>query len=131
MAHTHGRDTMPELSLRSEVHRRGMRYRVNCRPVQGVRRTVDLLFTRARVAVFVDGCFWHRCPDHFVMPATNRDFWDQKLASNAMRDRETEQLLSANGWTVIRIWEHEDVELAATRIESVVASRRPSRTRHR
>ena len=124
MLHNRGRDTKPELRLRSEVHRRGLRYLVNRRPVREIRRTADLVFTRARVAVFVDGCFWHGCPEHATMPTRNRDFWEPKLTGTIVRDRETDRLLGEQGWNVIRIWEHELVAEAATRVELAVAARR-------
>src|SRR4051794_2241308 len=76
------RDTRPEVALRSALHRMGLRYRVAVRPVPSVRRTADLVFRRQRIAVFVDGCFWHACPVHFVMPATNVDYWNSKIHGN-------------------------------------------------
>jgi DNA mismatch endonuclease, patch repair protein len=117
------RDTRPELAVRSAVHARGLRYRVAVRPVHGVRRSADLVFTRARVAVFLDGCFWHGCPEHFHMPATNPGYWGPKIAANAARDAETDALLAAEGWTVLRFWEHTLAVEAATRIEGVVRDR--------
>lgn len=120
MLNTRPRDTQPELRLRREVHRRGLRYRVATRPLPTLRRSADLVFPRARVAVFVDGCFWHCCPEHFQMPATNRDFWEPKLTANVARDRQTDLILRAEGWTVIRVWEHELAIDAATRIEDAV-----------
>ena len=122
MLHNRGRDTKPELAIRREVHRRGMRYRVAMRPAKSIRRSADLVFTRTRVAVFVDGCFWHRCPEHFRMPTTNRAYWGPKLEANVVRDRQTDDLLAAEGWTVVRVWEHELAVEAATRIEDVVRS---------
>lgn len=116
-------DTTPELRLRRELHRRGLRYRVDSRlPLSDVRRHADLTFTRQRVAVFVDGCFWHRCPEHGRMPKANADYWDPKLEGNTTRDRDTDQRLTEAGWQVVRIWEHEDVGEAATRIEHIVRS---------
>jgi DNA mismatch endonuclease (patch repair protein) len=123
MLHNRARDTKPELAIRSEVHCRGLRYRVAIRPVGAVRRSADLVFTRARVAVFIDGCFWHRCPDHFRMPATNTGYWAAKIETNEARDRSTDALLADAGWLVLRIWEHEVVVEAATRIEQVVLAR--------
>lgn len=120
MLHNRARDTKPELAIRHEVHRRGLRYRVALRPIEGIRRSADLVFPRARVAVFVDGCFWHQCPEHFRMPATNRDYWEPKLEGNVVRDRQTDDLLRADGWTVVRVWEHELAVEAATRIEDAV-----------
>ena len=110
------------------MHRRGLRYLVNQRPVREIRRTADLVFTRARVAVFVDGCFWHGCPEHATMPTRNRDFWESKLTGTIARDREADRLLGEQGWKVIRIWEHELVAEAATRVEVAVRSiPRPTR----
>ena len=130
------RDTRPELAIRSAVHARGLRYRVAIRPVHGVRRTADLVFTRARVAEFLDGCFWHGCPEHFHMPATNPGYWGPKIAANSARDVETDRLLAAEGWAVLRFWEHTVVVEAATQIEDVVrdrlaALRRPATTAER
>ncbi len=98
------------------------------RPITGIRRTADLVFTRARVAVFVDGCFWHGCPEHFQMPATNRDYWEPKLAANVLRDRETDRLLTKAGWLVVRVWEHEIAIEAASRIQVAVTNARQCRT---
>lgn len=120
-----GRDTGPELALRREIHARGLRYLVNRQPVRTVRRTADILFTRQRLAVFVDGCFWHGCPDHHTVARTNANYWAEKVLRNGERDRETDDLLERAGWRVLRIWEHEDVGTAADVIESMV--RRPTR----
>ncbi|WP_284550187.1 very short patch repair endonuclease [Aestuariimicrobium sp. T2.26MG-19.2B] len=99
--------TSPELALRRELHRLGLRFRVG-HPVPGrPQRTIDIAFTRKRVAVFVDGCFWHGCPLHCVPPKANPDWWQAKLAANSARDRETTDLLELAGWTVVRCWEHE------------------------
>jgi len=117
------RDTRLELAVRSAVHARGLRYRVALRPVRGVRRSADIVFTRARVAVFLDGCFWHGCPEHFHMPATNPDYWGPKIAANTARDAQTDLLLVAEGWTVLRFWEHTVAVEAATQIEGVVRER--------
>jgi DNA mismatch endonuclease, patch repair protein len=119
-----GRDTKPELALRSRLHALGLRYRVSVRPVPDVRRTADIVFTRARVAVFVDGCYWHRCPDHHRPARQNSEFWTEKMEANRQRDTDVNQLLSQTGWQVIRVWEHEDPSEAAQRIEAVVRSRR-------
>jgi DNA mismatch endonuclease (patch repair protein) len=120
------RDTAPELALRSELHRRGLRFRVDRRPVPGVRTRADLVFPREKVAVYVDGCFWHGCPDHGTMPKANADFWGPKLARNQERDREINKALADEGWTVVRIWEHEDSVIAADRVEPVVRLTRRS-----
>lgn len=119
-----GRDTKAELAVRRLVHARGLRYRVNARPEQDLRRTADLLFTRVRVAVFIDGCYWHGCPDHFSMPATNLDYWRSKIGRNRLRDVETTALLEGRGWTVLRFWEHEEPALVANSIIETVRSRR-------
>lgn len=117
------RDTKPEMALRSELWRRGLRYRVDFRAV-GRRRRVDIAFTRAKIAVFVDGCFWHRCPDHASLPKANRTWWIEKLEANERRDRDTDRELVAAGWLVIRVWEHEDPMKAADRVEAVVRAPR-------
>lgn len=116
-----GRDTKPELRLRSLLHRAGLRYLVSVRPVPTLRRTADVVFTKAKVAVFVDGCYWHACPEHRSVPATNRDFWVEKLERNRARDAETVRLLQNYGWTVIRVWEHVPAEEAARLVIEQVA----------
>lgn len=123
------RDTQPERALRSAVHRRGLRFFVARRPVSGIRRTADLVFPGPRVAVFLDGCFWHGCPDHYVPPSTNPDYWRTKIAGNISRDRDTDNRLVAAGWTVIRFWEHETVHEAAATVLQVVTSATANATR--
>jgi DNA mismatch endonuclease (patch repair protein) len=114
-------DTAPERALRAALHARGRRYRVNHRMViAGVAVRPDIVFTRQRLAVFVDGCFWHGCPSHMSWPKSNRDFWKAKIDKNRERDREQDRLLRTAGWTVIRVWEHEDVENALARIQNVL-----------
>ncbi len=113
------RDTKPELALRRAVHAMGLRYQVSKRPIPAVRRTADLLFTRARVAVFLDGCFWHVCPEHFTVSKTNPEYWASKAATNRARDRETDRLLEEAGWAVLRVWEHEDPGEAAERVREL------------
>lgn len=115
-----GRDTEPELLLRSELHRRGLRYRVNRRVARDLRTTVDIAFGPARVAIYVDGCFWHRCPLHGTVPKANRGWWVEKLDANVVRDRRNDKALRERGWTVLRIWEHEDPRVAADRIAEIV-----------
>lgn len=100
--------TTPELLIRRELHARGLRFRVGIKVPGNARRTIDIAFTRRQLAVFVDGCFWHRCPAHSVRPKHNAAWWDQKLATNVARDRDTTELLTARGWHVLRVWEHED-----------------------
>lgn len=115
-----GKDTKPELALRRATHALGLRYRVSVRPLPKVRRTADMVFTRARVAVFMDGCFWHGCPDHHTRSATNADYWAEKVVRNRARDAETDRLLTEAGWTVIRVWEHENPAEAAIRVSETV-----------
>lgn len=119
-----GRDTQAELAVRRLVHATGLRYRVNARPERDLRRTADLLFTRARVAVLIDGCYWHGCPEHFKMPLTNRDYWEGKIGRNQVRDIETTELLEERGWRVLRFWEHEVPASIAASIVDVVRDRR-------
>lgn len=117
------RDTAPEVALRKALWSRGWRYRVDHKVV-GRKRRVDLAFTRLGVAVFVDGCFWHGCPHHATTPKANREWWEQKLAANVARDRDTDRALHDAGWAVIRVWEHEDAARAADLVEQVLVSRR-------
>lgn len=114
----------PEVSLRRELHARGLRYRKNpsVRTSVGVVRP-DLAFPGPKVAVFVDGCFWHSCPTHGNTPGTNRGYWEPKLRRNRERDREATAALIAEGWVVVRVWEHEPLEGAATTVETAVRSR--------
>lgn len=107
--------TKPELALRRELHRRGLRFRVNHPGLPG---RPDLAFTRAKVAVFVDGCFWHRCPQHGTMPRNNRDWWQAKLDRNVARDRAKDAALSEQGWVVLHVWEHETTDAAADRVQA-------------
>jgi DNA mismatch endonuclease (patch repair protein) len=117
------RDTALEKAIRSELHRRGMRFRVQARIIPGLRRTADIVFRSARVAVFVDGCFWHCCPVHATYPKSNADWWRMKLEANVARDRDTDQRLRKLGWLSVRIWEHENVERAVDRVATVVHER--------
>jgi DNA mismatch endonuclease (patch repair protein) len=121
------RDTKPEVALRSELHRRGLRFRKDLPIDLGEgRRSVraDIVLTAARIAVFVDGCFWHGCPDHHRSPRRNPEYWGPKIASNIARDRRVDDALALEGWTVVRVWEHEDVGVAAERIVAVWRSLR-------
>jgi DNA mismatch endonuclease (patch repair protein) len=118
-------DTRPELALRSAMHRIGMRFRVRLAITAGGMRVIpDIVFTRARVAAFVDGCYWHRCPEHGVSPSSNASYWLTKLAGNVDRDRRVDAALAADGWRVLRIWEH-DVTADADAVATAVAARIP------
>lgn len=114
------RDTGPERTLRSELHRRGFRYRVHVRPIPALRRQADIVFSREKIAIFVDGCFWHGCVEHRGSPKRNTDWWRLKIAENRARDADTDRRLADAGWTVIRVWEHEAAEAAAERITDAV-----------
>lgn len=116
MSRQRRRDTAPEIALRRELHHRGLRFRVD-HPLPGMpRRRGDVVFTRARLAVFVDGCFWHDCPLHGTRPTSRAQWWVEKLKRNVARDRDTDARLVAVGWSVLRFWEHEDPEEAADEI---------------
>jgi DNA mismatch endonuclease (patch repair protein) len=117
------RDTRPEIELRSELHRRGRRFRVDCRPDPQIRAKADIVFTKARVAVFVDGCFWHVCPEHQTWPQSNADWWRHKLEGNVARDRRADAALTAAGWDVVRVWEHQSPTEAADQVEVSLARR--------
>ncbi|WP_199809841.1 very short patch repair endonuclease [Streptomyces sp. NRRL S-455] len=117
------RDSHPEMALRRAVHALGLRYRVCKRPLPSLRRTADLVFSRARVAVFLDGCFWHGCPKHHSTPLTHSAYWSNKIRGNQDRDRDTDAQLAAAGWLTIRVWEHEDPVQAAQLIAQSVRAR--------
>ena len=119
------RDTAAEWSLRRLLHARGLRYRVDAVLPGLPRRRADILFPRQKLAVFVDGCFWHGCPEHKTAPKTNAAWWATKLARNVERDRETDAHLVELGWTVLRIWEHEDPERAADLVAAAVRPGHP------
>ena len=111
-----GRDTKPEMAVRRAAHAAGLRFRVDYRPIPELNRRADLVFTRAKVAVFVDGCFWHGCPTHHTIATSNAEFWAQKVTRNRERDAETDRLLGEAGWTVIRAWEHEPADDVVARV---------------
>ncbi|WP_345799930.1 very short patch repair endonuclease [Microbacterium sp. AZCO] len=123
------KNTGPELAVRSLLHARGLRYRTHLRPEPALRRTADVVFTRRKVAVFIDGCYWHGCPEHFVMPKSNLEYWPAKIERNRERDRDTDAALRAAGWTVLRYWEHEPPAVVADDIEKVVHGGQPFRVR--
>lgn len=127
MSRQASRDTNPELAVRRLLHASGHRYRLH-RPVPGLpRRTIDIAFPKAKVAVFLDGCFWHGCPQHATSPKANADWWRQKLDRNIARDRETTAHLVAAGWTVLRFWEHETPVEVADRVAVAVDGIRKGR----
>jgi DNA (cytosine-5)-methyltransferase 1 len=123
MTTTKRRDTGPEIALRSELHRLGLRYRVDHK-IKGTRRRVDIAFPKDRVAIYVDGCFWHGCPLHRTLPKKNREWWGTKLESNTQRDRDTDASLRATGWEVLRFWEHDDPAASAAKVHELLATRR-------
>lgn len=118
------RDTKPELALRRAVHGLGLRYRVDAKPLTQLRRRADMVFSRAKVAVFLDGCFWHGCPEHHTVAKANAQFWADKVSGNRARDRDTDARLAEAGWACVRVWEHEDPHAAAARVAEVVRARR-------
>ncbi|QJW38214.1 very short patch repair endonuclease [Cellulosimicrobium protaetiae] len=122
MSRARRRDTAPEMELRRRLHARGLRYRVAL-PIPGQRRrTIDIAFTRHRLAVFVDGCFWHGCPEHGTSPRANSEWWKTKIAANRARDADSDRLLRSLGWTVVRVWEHEPADRAADNVVEALAA---------
>lgn len=115
-----GRDTGPEMALRRGLHAAGMRYRVNVRLIPGSRKTVDIAFTRAKVAVEVLGCFWHGCPQHHRPSNRNVEFWTTKVAGNVERDQVKRVALEQLGWTLVFVWEHNDLTVAVERVAAAV-----------
>ena len=107
MAATRGKNNRVDRLVRSALHRRGLQFGVQRRLIPGTNRTVDIVFPRARLAVFVDGCFWHSCPAHGTWPKSNVDWWQRKIWQNAERDQDTNRRLRELGWRVVRVWEHE------------------------
>lgn len=116
----------PEVLIRRELHGRGLRFRVNHRGLPG---RPDIAFTAARIAVFVDGCFWHSCPDHGILPKNNREWWQHKLERNVGRDHEKDIQLENMGWTVVHVWEHERPSAAADTIQQLWVSAHGSTAR--
>lgn len=120
-----GGDLKPEQILRSELQKAGLRFRKHVRPLPGFRCEADIVFPRAKLCVFVDGCFWHGCPKHFTCPKTNSSWWAEKIEANRARDRAQNQRLRTNGWTVLRVWEHrisKDVDAVVSKIQALVPS---------
>ncbi|MFF4135241.1 very short patch repair endonuclease [Streptomyces mirabilis] len=129
MSRQASKDTSAELAVRRLLHAAGLRYRVEY-PVPGMaRRRIDVAFTRAKVAVLIDGCFWHGCPEHATQPKANAEWWRTKLDRNMARDRETTEHLTALGWMVLRFWEHETPAEVAVRVRAAVEWRLAERTR--
>lgn len=120
MSRQRRRDTAPELELRRALRSLGLGYRVNATLPGLPRRRCDVMFKGVKVAVFVDGCFWHGCPVHATTPRNNADWWARKLIGNRERDRDTDRHLTDLGWTVIRVWEHQDMNAAAVGVAEVV-----------
>ena len=120
------RDTSPELAVRRRLHAAGLRFRVAHRPEPGLNRTADIVFTKQRIAVFIDGCYWHACPKHRTVARTNASYWSEKLARNVARDADTTSQLQDAGWTVLRFWEHEDPETVATAVAVAVWGHDPT-----
>lgn len=117
------RDTKPELAVRRALHRLGLRYLVSIQPEPHLRRRADIVFTRARVAVFIDGCFWHGCPEHGRSSFNhNGDYWSAKIAANVARDADTTEQLRQAGWLVMRFWEHEDTAQVVKKVRRVVCA---------
>jgi len=119
------RDTRPELAIRRLLFAAGMRYRVDARPLPELNRRADLVFRGPQVAVFVDGCYWHGCPQHGTTPTTNADYWLTKIGRNVARDLDTNRQLEEAGWMVIRLWEHEIPVEAVSRVVDAVQGRTP------
>lgn len=128
MQSNRSRDTKPELALRQKLHALGLRYRVCTRPIPEVRRTADVVFGPAHVAVEVRGCFWHGCPEHYRAPASNAAYWAEKVQRNQRRDVENEERLRDAGWLLVTVWEHEDPREASLRIAAAVRQRRMQST---
>lgn len=125
MSRQRTRDTGAELALRRALHARGLRFRLQTRPLPGHRARADLVFSQSRVAVMVDGCFWHGCPTHGTSPKSNADWWKHKIERNKERDAATDVAFAEAGWLVLRVWEHEEPEEAAGRVAVEVERRRP------
>jgi DNA mismatch endonuclease (patch repair protein) len=124
MAKVRQKGTNPEIGLRKALHAKGLRYRLHVPLLTKPRRVADIVFPSAGVAVFVDGCFWHGCPEHASWPKSNAVFWREKIETNRARDTDTDQRLNAMGWRVVRVWAHEDAGQAAEHISSIVRARR-------
>lgn len=120
MRSNRSRNTMLELRVRRALHQDGLRYRVDFAPLVGLRSRADIVFTKKRVAVYLDGCFWHGCPEHCRAPSVHPDYWLPKLERNRVRDRESTAKLEGAGWIVLRFWEHEEVERVVAAIRAAI-----------
>ncbi len=134
MSRQQRRDTQPEILVRRVLHSRGVRYRVDAVPEPGLRCKADLVWRGLRLAVFIDGCFWHGCPEHATRPKANEAWWAEKLDGNIQRDRRTDEELTSRGWTVLRFWEHEQPatvadSICATSAELRAAMKQPAQSR--
>lgn len=127
MSAQRSKDTAPEIAVRRALHALGLRYRVHTQPVASLRRKADVVFPRAKVAVFIDGCFWHGCPVHGRRRhEVNKWYWPEKIARNQRRDADTDARLADEGWAVVRVWEHEDPAEVAMRVADVLRGRHPA-----
>lgn len=129
MAKVRQKGTEAELALRRELYRNGLRYRVSFAVLKKPRRVADIAFPGLRIAVFVDGCFWHGCPEHATWPKQNADFWRQKIETNRARDADTDARLRAIDWTALRVWEHESPVAAAETVSRLVAKAKAMRSK--
>lgn len=127
MAKVRQKGTDAEIALRRELYRRGLRYRVDFEVLKKPRRVADIAFPGLRIAIFVDGCFWHGCPEHATWPKQNAEFWLQKIETNRHRDVDTNERLRSIGWTVLRFWEHEPASSAADIIAKLITTTRSKR----
>ena len=134
MAKVRQTGTGAEIALRRELYRRGLRYRIDFEVLKKPRRVADIAFPGRMIAIFVDGCFWHGCPEHATWPKQNSDFWRQKIETNRLRDADTNSRLLDAGWTVLRFWEHQSpIEAAETAAQTVAMAKRraPSAGAHK
>lgn len=127
MQSNRGRNTRPEMRVRSALHKAGLRYRTHFRPILGRRCTVDVAFPKDHVALFIDGCYWHSCPAHRSLPKTNREWWATKLNATQDRDRANTAALQNAGWIVLRVWEHENVSDVVDKVKEVLRTVRATR----
>ena len=125
MKATPGHDNPRERALRSELHKRGLRFRLHRRILPDKRRTADIVFPSAKIAIFLDGCFWHGCPLHASWPKANAAWWRDKIETNRRRDRDTDRRLAVLGWIVVRVWEHEAIADATDRISRLIVEASP------